>query len=551
MDSIVKKIKMFPRYLWILLAIILLGVFLRTYNFHDWLRFNADQSRDATLVGQVLEGKESWPMLGPKAGGTNFRLGAAFYYFQIGAAKIFGNYPDKMAYPDLFFSILSIPLLFFLLKKYFTPKMSLALTGLYTFSFYAVKYSRFAWNPNSAPFWTMLFLYALLEIFTPPPKFPKQITAGEPNNFLVGVFDSSGQKKIWWSVAAGTAVGIGVQLHTFLLVVMPLITIGYFVYLAIKGNNLWENFLMVFLISIFLNVPQLASEMKTGGENARALFKGAETKKEEKSFLAKIGRNGECFMTANVFTISALGSADKCDFLTAKNKNAAVDGILGGLLFLGGMGLGIWRLITESDGSKRRFLGLILAYTGLLFIFMVPVAYEITLRYFLILAFLPFVLLGWWLEFLEKKIQKYGFLFCLTLIVILAGINLRSVQQNFSTLADYTQKTEMRNFDNVYLGELESISRYIVANADGQNVFLGGNSNYLFKASKSLAYLTGQSGVKLSQLNKNKNSAGALVFYLVSTEAKDKTTRGLDAKYEFLGAESVGRFSVLKLKGQI
>ena len=534
LEKIKTKLKTTPKHVWILIGIILVGIFLRTYNFHDWLRFNADQSRDATLVGQVLEGKESWPMLGPKAGGTNFRLGAAFYYLEIGAAKIFGNYPDKMAYPDLFFSILSIPLLFFLLKKYFTPKLSVALTGLYAFSFYAVKYSRFAWNPNSAPFWTMLFLYALLEIF----------------DSSEGPFDKLRVKNIMWAVAAGMAVGIGVQLHTFLLVVMPLITIGYFAYLAIKGNNLWKNFVMVFLISIFLNMPQLYNEIKTGGENAKALFKGAEVKKENKSLLAKIGRTGECFMTANAFTISSLGSADECDFLTTKSKNKAIDVILGGLLFLGGMGLGIWRLKTEPDGGKRRFLGLILAYTASLFIFMVPVAYEITLRYFLILAFLPFVLLGLWLEFWEKKIQKYGFLFYLTLIVILAGINLRTVQQNFSTLADYTRKTEMRNFDNVYLGELEAIARYIIENADGQDVFLGGNGNYLFKASKSLAYLTGQAGAKLSPLDKNKNSAGAPVFYLVSTESKDKTIRGLDAKYEFLGAESFGRFSVLKLKNK-
>ncbi|NMC87867.1 MAG: hypothetical protein GYA69_05505, partial [Candidatus Moranbacteria bacterium] len=71
------------------------GIFLRTYNFHDWLRFNTDQARDAVVVSDFLEGKTALPLLGPKAGGTDFKLGPIFYYFQIISAKIFGVSPDK------------------------------------------------------------------------------------------------------------------------------------------------------------------------------------------------------------------------------------------------------------------------------------------------------------------------------------------------------------------------------------------------------------------------------------------------------------------------
>src|SRR4030042_4003685 len=103
----------------ITIAIILgLGIFLRTYHFSDWLRFNADQSRDAALIKNIVEGKVNTPLLGPKAGGTEFRLGPAFYYFQFASAKVFGEEPEKLAYPDLLFSILSI-LLFFLLARIF------------------------------------------------------------------------------------------------------------------------------------------------------------------------------------------------------------------------------------------------------------------------------------------------------------------------------------------------------------------------------------------------------------------------------------------------
>ena len=113
--------KKIPRHLWILFAIIAVGIFLRTYNFHDWLDFRLDQVRDAVLVGEVVDGGE-WPDFGPsmKKSGISkdalFHVGPIYYHFQIISAKIFGDYPDKMAYPDLIFSILSIPLFYFFLK---------------------------------------------------------------------------------------------------------------------------------------------------------------------------------------------------------------------------------------------------------------------------------------------------------------------------------------------------------------------------------------------------------------------------------------------------
>ena len=98
------KVKSIPKYFWVLLLITVLGFFLRTYNFHDWLRFNMDQGRDATLISAVIDKDIALPLIGPRAGGTDFHLGPMSYYFQIISAKVFGNYPDKMAYPDLFFS---------------------------------------------------------------------------------------------------------------------------------------------------------------------------------------------------------------------------------------------------------------------------------------------------------------------------------------------------------------------------------------------------------------------------------------------------------------
>lgn len=506
----------------ILALVVLAGVFLRAYNFHDWLRFNPDQARDATVISSVISGERPLPLLGPKAGGTEFRLGPAFYYFQYLSAKIFGDYPDKMAYPDLFFSILSIPLLFFLLKKYFNPKVSLALTAIYSFSFYAVRYSRFAWNPNSTPFWTMLFLYALLEIFTPEAK-----------------------RKVFWSVAAGVAVGIGMQLHTFLLVVLPLLVIIAFVHLVVKDKKILKYFLIVFLVSIFLNIPQLKNEFRTGGGNVKAFFEGMNIKKEKNSIPEKIIQAGKCYIVADVYIISSMGGSDSCAVNSEKSGSGLILVILAILFSLGGVILAIRNCIMEPDEAKKRFTGLFLAYAWLLLLLMVPVAYEVSMRYFLILIFMPFIFLGFWIEFLTEN-SKFKNIALAIISVLLIATNIISIQKDFAALSS---PKSSGNVDVVYLGEMEKVSSYIVANSGEQKeVFLDGNNLYLFKSVKSIAYLAGKAEIKVTQMDRKDAPVGQILFYLGNAKIKRSSLDELRQGYEVLDSQTFGRFSVLKLR---
>ncbi|MDR3558972.1 MAG: hypothetical protein P4L62_01415 [Candidatus Pacebacteria bacterium] len=125
MKKIFQKI---PRSALILTVIVLVGVFLRAYNFHAWLDFENDQVRDANLVRSVLQGKALWPLLGPDMTGSGrshnsglFYVGPAYYYFEIISAKIFGASPAAEAYPNLLFAILSIPLFYLFLSAASAP----------------------------------------------------------------------------------------------------------------------------------------------------------------------------------------------------------------------------------------------------------------------------------------------------------------------------------------------------------------------------------------------------------------------------------------------
>ncbi len=69
--------------IFLLAAIILVGVFLRAYNFSDWLHFELDQARDARVIDEGLKGSFlDLPLLGPKAAGTALRLPPGFYYLE-------------------------------------------------------------------------------------------------------------------------------------------------------------------------------------------------------------------------------------------------------------------------------------------------------------------------------------------------------------------------------------------------------------------------------------------------------------------------------------
>jgi hypothetical protein len=163
-DEIKNKIKKVPWEVWLFLAIFILGIFFRTYEFRDWLRFGPDQSRDSTLIEKVIAGREALPLLGPQAGSTSFYLGPIYYYFAYISLFLFGSSPEAFAYPIAFFSILSIPLFYLLVKRFFSLQTALFLTAIYSFSYFMIFDARFSSNPNLTPFFLLLFILAILKL---------------------------------------------------------------------------------------------------------------------------------------------------------------------------------------------------------------------------------------------------------------------------------------------------------------------------------------------------------------------------------------------------
>jgi 4-amino-4-deoxy-L-arabinose transferase-like glycosyltransferase len=492
---------------WLLALIFLVGIFLRTYHYHDWLRFNADQGRDAILVGDVVTGKTTWPLLGPKAGGTEFKLGPAFYYFEIISAKLFGNYPDKMAYPDLLTSLLCIPLLFLFLRKYFDIKLATALTALFSLSFYAIQYSRFAWNPNSIPFWVILTLYG-----------------------IINIIEKKNNNKIIWSIVSGIAIGIGMQLHTTLFAFLPIVTIVVFFTLAIKNKRILKYFFIILAISLLLNIPQFIDEYQTHGKNMQAFFGGIKTKqKKENSILADLIHDTSCWTQGNIEIISGYEISDSCSIKTNGNITDIIILAIGLLFVFGGTLIGFSYFLKEIDFNKKAFLGVVFLYLSIAYIVFIPIAFELSMRFFLVIIFSPFLLAGFWVKFLiEKFSQKRVVIALIILFLFLAGSNLYFTQKTFATNNDYEKGKAKGKIDIVNLGEIEAISDFIIANSDkNSQIYLGGNQQALFKATKSIEFLVAKAQIKVIPIHKNDN--GQRPFFTLTLARKKGKLSNLSA----------------------
>jgi 4-amino-4-deoxy-L-arabinose transferase-like glycosyltransferase len=505
---------------WVFLLVIIIGVFLRTWQHHDWLRFNADQGRDAQIVSDAIGGRAPLPLLGPKAGGTEFRLGPAFYYLEFAAAKVFGDAPDKMAYPDLLTGILCISLLFFFLRKYFDKYASLSLVSIFAVAAYAVRYARFAWNPNSTPFWTILALLAIYEV--------------------VG---GKSKRKFLWALVAGAAIGVGAQLHTTLLVILPLTTIIVFAWFSIKDKKMIKYFLVILVMALLVNAPQLVSEFQTKGSNAKDFFRGLKTKNNaEKSLSDNTIRGVSCWIQGNIDIVSGYEISDTCSFTLGRNAADTAVFLFGSLFVIGGMIFGVRYFLKEKNADRKTFLGIVFLFTGIAFLVFLKMAFELSMRFYLPLIFLPFFLLGFWILFFWEKFNARKNIIILVAAAFLIFSNLFFVQKYFSVLASYG-KAGGGDVNVVILKEAEVFSQFIIQNSGGnQDAYIDGNGQFLFKGYKPIKYLVGKSNVDLHLASKD-TGLPSQYFYIASANKMEKMQSAENIK--IVAHETYGSFSVL------
>lgn len=378
----------------ILVIIIAVGVLLRVYNFDNWLIMKGDQVRDAILIERAYEkGPGELPLLGPRAGGSLLRLGPVFYYFQYLSAVIFKEAsPPVLVYPNLIFSILAVAIFYFLSRKYFSQNISLALTAIFSVCFLAVEYSRFAWNPNSLPFFIMLSFYSLLSIM-----------------------DEDEKRKWLWVVIFSLAFSVSTQLHFMAFLALP-IFLGIFSILRFrycKKNITWKMLATFVLIVFVFYLPVIINDVIYKGDNLKHFLSSVESKSSSKALIQKIYIDayycGKYFL--RIIT-GYMGPEKILHWL-------AVPLIALGLL------LNIRKIFKKDiDHKRRNFLVAIATWFIVNFMLFIPLADKIDKpRFFLPIIFVPIFFLGFFISYIYSKSWKLAQKITITLVVICFILN--------------------------------------------------------------------------------------------------------------------------------
>lgn len=512
----------------IFLSVVLFAIFLRVWHFHDWLFFKMDQARDAFHALHILEGGIGWiPLLGPKAGGTNLNLGPAYYYFQYVAVGIFQSAnPSVMAYPDLFFSILSIPLFYLVLKRYFSRDWSMIISSAYALCFLAIEYSRFSWNPNPLPFFNLLFIFALLKVFDGNCRFPLR-----------------------WTAVAAVAFSVSTQLHFLSFLTLPLITL---IFLVVQGKESlkfldWKKIAIFIAIVLVFYAPFFASDYLTHGKNTKEFFKAIHSKASDHSLMENISK--DAFYFGENWAIILTGYIQ-----SGKDNHAS---ILTWLIFiLPALVLNFYLYRREKDEKRKRFLLVTFLWFVIYFLSYIPIAYSTRPRFFLPMLFLPFIFAGYvsryFLEFLPKEKNLGKIAAFLVFAIIIAG-NLYGTELWFREIKEaqkkgvYPDRTIiLKARDGVVLWHLEKVADYIAGNCPANEVYFNSISEYN-RPMKYLLTLRGKQAFAFSDIKAG--DPNLCTFSVKRSRAKsNKLGDEIDREYSVSKETKFGAWEVLDLK---
>lgn len=142
----------------------LVAAFLRFFRLSDFVTFLGDQGRDAIIIKRILT-FEHLPAIGAPTSIGQVYLGPFYYYFIAPWLFLSRFEPIGLAVGVAFFSSLYVLVNYFIIKEFFGKKVALLSSVLIAFSTTLIGFSRFSWNPNLLPLFTLLTVYFLIKAF--------------------------------------------------------------------------------------------------------------------------------------------------------------------------------------------------------------------------------------------------------------------------------------------------------------------------------------------------------------------------------------------------
>jgi len=223
-----------------LIWIFLISFFLRAYRLPYYISYHQDQVRDLFYIKENFE-KGSLILLGPKASVGNFFL-PPFWYYLMSFAYVFSKSPLAPAILTAMLSSVTSIVIFLFIKKFFDQGSAFLASTLYAISPLSIEYSRFAWNPNPIPLFTILTFY-----------------------FLYGFLFERKEKYLWWGIVTAN---LAFQLHYQGLVIF----IFYFLSILFSKKFSLKRFLQYLLINFILVLPFFIYEIQNNFKNTSGII---------------------------------------------------------------------------------------------------------------------------------------------------------------------------------------------------------------------------------------------------------------------------------------
>jgi len=323
------------------------------------------------------------------------------------------------------------------------------MAAMFATCFMAIEYSRFAWNPNATPFFTILFFFALLK-----------------------AYNSDKKRYIWFAVSGG-ALAIASQLHFSAFLGLPII---FLLFAAINWKKTikifsWKSFLAFFGTIFVLYIPVFVFEFLTNGKNTKLFFDAIGSKgAAHRTISERIIEDVRIFSEYFLWIIAGI--------IDGKKWQEA----LSALLLFSGTLASFFLMIKETDEKKKRFLSFSLIFILTFFALYVPLAFDIKRsRFFLPVIIVPFMLIGYLVAF-ARHIgfrQKWRPVIAILVAVLIFG-NVRSTLAWFSNMNmsqtgikdSSFKKVSEKNKEFLWTwGHFKNAAKHMDENCEKENVF--------------------------------------------------------------------------------
>lgn len=178
-----------------LLIILLAAAFLRFYRLDEYMTFLGDEGRDALMIKRILV-EHDFPLIGPVTSIGNIYLGPLYYYMMAVPMAVFWLNPVAATGMVAVIGVATIALIYYLARSWFGFLPAVLSATLYAISPVTIIYSRSSWNPNPAPFFSLLAMIGLY-------------------------WARKGQNYLWLALTGG-AVAAALQMHYLALILLPI-----------------------------------------------------------------------------------------------------------------------------------------------------------------------------------------------------------------------------------------------------------------------------------------------------------------------------------------